>query len=130
MVNNIHWNCSIMKIYIICCVPAQILCLGKILFLRYKPKWSQPVRFQDFLNQHFSRTNQWNSIILCMLIQIFWLDMVKYGGDQPGPWTLKLTVSPEWTDGITWFFAWWHKFIQIKRWAWSKMGLVRLIMEF
>ena len=32
----------------ICCVPAQILCWGKILFLRYRAKCSQPIRLQDF----------------------------------------------------------------------------------
>ena len=36
-----------MKIYVICCVPAQIPYLGKILFLRYGPKCSQPIRLQD-----------------------------------------------------------------------------------
>ena len=32
-----------MKIYIIFCVTAQILYLEKILFLRYRPKCSQPI---------------------------------------------------------------------------------------
>ena len=36
MYQNCHWICSIMKIYIICCGPAQMLCFGKILFLRYR----------------------------------------------------------------------------------------------
>ena len=31
---NFYWLCSIMKIYIICCFPAQIPYLGKLLFLR------------------------------------------------------------------------------------------------
>ena len=39
-------NCSITKIYIICCVPAQTY-LGKFLILRYGPKCSQPIRLQD-----------------------------------------------------------------------------------
>ena len=68
---NFYWICSIMKIYIICCVPAQIPYLGKFLFLRYGPKCSQPIRLQDFLINHISRTNQWNSLIFCMLIQIY-----------------------------------------------------------
>ena len=42
--------------------------------------------------------------------------MVKNGCDQFGLLTLKLAVSPEWTDGINWFFACWHKFTQTKRW--------------
>ena len=44
--------------YIIWCVPAQIPHLGKISFLRYGPKCSQPIRLQDFLINHISRTNQ------------------------------------------------------------------------
>ena len=47
LVYNFHWICSIMKIYIICSVPVQILYLGKIFSLRFRPKWSQPIRFQD-----------------------------------------------------------------------------------
>ena len=43
-----HWICSIMIFFVICCVHAQILYLGKILFLRYRPKCSQPIRLQDF----------------------------------------------------------------------------------
>ena len=37
-----------MKIDIICCVSAQILYLGKILFLRYGAKSSHPIRLHDF----------------------------------------------------------------------------------
>ena len=55
LVNHFHWICSIMKIYIICCVPALILYLRKIFFLSYRPKWLQPIRLQDFLINHFSR---------------------------------------------------------------------------
>ena len=61
---NFYWIWSIMKIYIICCVPAQIPYLGKFLFLRYGPKCSQPIRLQDFLINHISRTNQWNLPVL------------------------------------------------------------------
>ena len=41
-----------MKICIIYCVPVQIFCLGNILFLKYRPKWSQPSD-AGFLNQAF-----------------------------------------------------------------------------
>ena len=41
--------------------------------------------------------------------------MVKNECSQSGRWTLKLTVSEEWADGINWFFACWYKFMQIKR---------------
>ena len=33
---------------------------------------------------------------------------------QSGLWTLKLTVSQEWTNGINWYFACWYYFMQIK----------------
>ena len=49
LVLNFNWICSIMKIFIICYVPAQIPYLGKFLFLRYTAKCSQPIRLQDFL---------------------------------------------------------------------------------
>ena len=71
LVINLYWIWSVMEIYIIYCVPAQIPYLGKFLFLRYGPKRSQPIRLQDFLINHLSRTNQWNSLIFCMLIQIY-----------------------------------------------------------
>ena len=38
LVVSFHWICSIIKIYIICCVAAQIQYLRKILFLRYRQK--------------------------------------------------------------------------------------------
>ena len=105
-----------MKIYIICCVPAQILYWG------------------------FSKINQWNSLIfvcwckfakLKSWLNIFWLGMVKNGCCEFGLWTLKLTLFEEWTDGINWFFACCYKFMQIrmclkifgvgmvKKWLWQ-----------
>ena len=36
--------CSVMKIYHICCIPAQIPYFGKFWLLRYRPKCSQPMR--------------------------------------------------------------------------------------
>ena len=62
LVINFYWICSTMKIYIICCVPAQIPYLGKFLFQRNGPECSQPIRLQDFSINHISRTD------LCMLI--------------------------------------------------------------
>ena len=55
MVININWICFIIKIYIICCIPAQIHSLEKILFLRYNPKCSQQIRLHDFQINYFSR---------------------------------------------------------------------------
>ena len=91
LVINFHWSSSIMKIYIICFVHAQLPYLEKILFLRYSSKCSQPIRLQDFQINYFSRINWWNSLIFYMLIQIhkkyklikhFWLGMVKNGCSQ------------------------------------------------
>ena len=47
-------TCSMMKIYIICYTPAQILYFEKFLFLRYRPKCSQTIRLQDFLMNRIS----------------------------------------------------------------------------
>ena len=122
---NFHWIFSIMKTYTIYCVPAPIAYFGKILFLRYGPKCSKPIRLQDIYINYFFRTNWWNSLIFACWykfikikswLKFFWLGMVKNGCDQPGLWTLKLTVSEEWIDVINWFFACWYKFFQIKRW--------------
>ena len=63
----------------------------------------------------FFKVNWWNNLIFSMLIQIH-LHCQKNGYGQSGLWTLKFTVSQEWTDGINWFFACWYKFMQIKRW--------------
>ena len=70
LVINLYLICSIMKMYIICYVPAQIPYLEKFWFLRYGPKCPQPIRLQDFLINHIPRTNVWNSLIFCMLIQV------------------------------------------------------------
>ena len=40
-------------IYIIYCVPAQTPYLVELLFLRYGPKCSQPIRLEDFFNQPY-----------------------------------------------------------------------------
>ena len=64
LVINFYWICSIVKIYITCCVTAQTPYLGKFLFLRCGPKCYQPIRLQDFLINHISRTDQWNSLFL------------------------------------------------------------------
>ena len=121
---KIYWIWPAMKIYIICCVPAQIPYLGKFWFLRYRPKFSQPIRQQDFLINHISRTNQWISLILRMLIQIsvnqkliknFWMGIARNRCGQSGHRTLKVAVSQEWIDGVDWFFAWWCKFRKAKK---------------
>ena len=58
LVFNFLLNCYLMKIYVICCVSAQIPYLGKLLSFRYGPECSKPIRLQDFLINHISRINQ------------------------------------------------------------------------
>ena len=41
MVQKFHW---MKTVHIICCVLAQVLCLGKNSFLRYRPKCCQSIR--------------------------------------------------------------------------------------
>ena len=52
LVINLYWICSIMKIYIICCFPAQISYLGEFLFLKYRPACSQTI-IAGFFNQPY-----------------------------------------------------------------------------
>ena len=60
LIINFYWIYSVMKTFIICFVPTQIPYVGKM-FQRFGPKCSQPIRLQDFLINHVSRTNQWNT---------------------------------------------------------------------
>ena len=46
--------CSLLKVYTICSVPAQIPYLEKILFLRYKPKCSELVRLKNLYVSHIT----------------------------------------------------------------------------
>ena len=61
---------SLEKFYNICCILAQIPYLGKIWFLRYGPKYSQPIRLQYFWIDYISRTKLWKSLVFCILMQI------------------------------------------------------------
>ena len=99
LVVNCYWIWSIMKIYIILFVSAQIPHLGKFLFLTYGPKCFQPIRLQYFLMNHISKTNQRNS-----WSKKFWVGVVKNVCCQSGHRTLKLTVSQECTDQVNKFF--------------------------
>ena len=46
--------------------------------------------------------------------KIFLVIMAKNGHDQSGCKALKLTVSQEWIDGMSWYFACWWKFRKAK----------------
>ena len=56
----------------------------------------------------FTRIKNW--------LWLFWLVIVKSGYGQSGVWTIKITISREWNNGINWFYACWCKFVVIKRW--------------
>ena len=132
LVINFYWIWYIMEIYIICCVPTQNPYLEIFLFLRYGPKCSQPIRLQDFLINHISRINWWNSLIFCLLIQIsiiiswsknVWMGLARNGCSQSGHRTLKVMKWNDFLHGgantgkqkvISMIFGW----------AWSKMGVV------
>ena len=60
----------------------------------------------------FTKIKSWSNI--------FCLVVVKNGDGQSGLWTLKLTVSQEWTDGINCELKTDWKFMRL---AWSKMGV-------
>ena len=48
LVTSFQWICSIMNMFIICSVPAQILYFGKILLFRCRAKCYQSIRSLDF----------------------------------------------------------------------------------
>ena len=98
LVINFHWICSIMKIYIISCVPAQILyceksCswdIGQNIFSQsdcriYKSTISpeQIGETASFFACRYKFTK------LKVDQKIFWLTMVKNGFGQSGLWTLE-----------------------------------------
>ena len=136
---NFYWISSIMKTHIIYCVSAQIPCLIKFLFLGYGPKCSQPIRLQNFLINHISKTNQWNFDFLnvdtnsCQLK----VDLIIFGWAW---WEVSMDeISIEWIDRMNWYFACWCKFTLqsyfgspgalILGWVWSEMGMVIEIMR-
>ena len=121
---NFRWICFLLKIYIICCVPAQIL------YWKKSCSWDKGQNassqsdcriFKSIISQE--QTDETVSFLTCWCefskikswLKIFWLRIVQNGCCQSGLWTIKFTVSEEWTDGINWFFACWYKFMQIKR---------------
>ena len=123
LVIKFYWIWSIMKIYIICCVATQISYWWKSLFLRYGPKCSLPIKLQDFLFNHISRTNQWNSLFFLYVDT----NSHKLKVDQKiWEWALSENELMEWTGFL-------HagadsgklKVVSIIfGWMWSKLGVV------
>ena len=143
MAINFHRICSVMKIYIICCVLAQILCWEKSCF------WDTG---QNALSQSDCRI--FKSIISPEQVdEIAWFLHVdansqklkaswKYfgwAGSEMGVGNLvsglyKFTVPREWTDGRTDFLHAGTNSCKLKGdweflgWAWSKMCVSSLVM--
>ena len=124
LVINFHWICSIVKIYIICFVLAQILYLGKTCSWDIDQIYLSQSDCRIFKStiSHFSRTNWWNRLLhFDTTLQKLKVDRKFFG------WTyskmgganlvsgLNLNVSQEWTGGINWLFACYYKFLQFKR---------------
>ena len=110
LVINFYWIWSVMKIYIICFVPAQIPYLGKIFVPEIWAKIFSANQdgLQDFLINHISRTNQWNSHIflhfdanslkLKVDQKFFWVGMVENGYGLFRPWN---SSEMRWADKVT-----------------------------
>ena len=142
MVINFYWICSTMTVYIICCVPAQIVFWEKSFSWDIGPNAHSQADYRIFKSSVSPKQiDEAASFLACWYkctkikswLKFFYLDMFKNACCQSSLWTLKLMVSEEWADSINWFFPCWYKFIQIKRClkmfglAWSNMDVVSLV---
>ena len=59
LIVHFFWIWSMIKVYIICYIPAQIPHLGKIWSLIYGPKCCWPITLQDFKINCISKTKSW-----------------------------------------------------------------------
>ena len=106
-----------MKTYIICCVSIHNLCLIKMVFLRYGPKCSQPIRLQYFwINKIPEQINEIAWFFACWYqfrkikfwLTIFWMGIAKNWCDQSGYETLKLNEDrfewnlKNWIKSLDW----------------------------
>ena len=109
-----------------------------ILFVRYRPNALSQLDCRIFKSA-LSRTNQWNNLVFCMLIQIhnnwklFKKCLVGHGQNMDmgnlvcGIW--MDCVSQEWTDGMNRFFDAGTNSGKLKvdlmifGWVWSKMAV-------
>ena len=76
--------------------------------------WSRKFWVGMVKNYFISRTNRWNELIFCMLVQIqescfndFWVGVVKNGCGLLVHETLKSDVSYKWVHELSWFIACW-----------------------
>ena len=88
------WIWSMKEVYIIWCILVQILDLRKIWFLKFRPKCSQPIRFQDFQIDYISRAEWWKNLVeINSWLKNIWLGMARSECGHSGLKTLKLAVS-------------------------------------
>ena len=110
------WIRSIKKFYKICCILAQIQYLEKLWFLRYGPKCSRPINCSIFkltisLDKYDKKA--WVFAFRCRFIEIkSWLKNIglgvaKNGCGHSGLGTLKLAVSQEGINRVSWFLVCW-----------------------
>ena len=133
LIINFHCIYFILKIFI-CCVRAQIY-LGKscswdigqnplsqsdcrispeqidetvVFNMLIWPIWSldSKIELTNGINLFFA---YWYNFMKINL-KVLGVGMVKNGCGQSCDGTLKLTVSEEWADGISWFLACWYRF--------------------
>ena len=114
------WIWSVMKIYIICCIPAKIPYLGKTFFLRYEPnsfRQSDYRIFKSTISLRRSDEEVWFSACWYRFMEIrSWLKnigvgMVKSGSGHFVLRTLILAVCQGEINGINWY---WVCLIQIQ----------------
>ena len=101
--------------YMLCSCTNPLL--GKILYLRYWSKCTQPIKFQDFKSTISpEKIDETAAFSVCWYkftkIKIWWKFFLGGHGQKwelpVWSWNLKLTVSQKLIDGVKWFFACWY----------------------
>ena len=93
LVINFFWIWSIKKVYIICCIFAQIPYLRKMWFLRYGSKYSWTIKLQDFLTISLEETDEKARFFACWYLNKTWLKNFWVGMVKNGLRALKLAIS-------------------------------------
>ena len=138
LVINFHWIFSIMKIYIICCVPAQIpYCerscswdIGQNVLSQSDCRIFKSTSSPEQLSERVSFFPCWYKFIKIKIrSKLFWLDMVKKGSLDSGIWLYLKNENMELTD----FLQAGTNSCKVKGdgkrlgWAWSKTSPASLV---
>ena len=116
LVINFSWIWSQIKVCSISCILALIPYMGKIWFLRFGPKCSQPIRLQGFkisISQEQNDEKAWFFACWYRFMES-WLKnigvgMVKNGFSHSVLRALKLAVCQVELNGINWFLVCWYE---------------------